>query len=160
MGFVAGPYTATFNSVTLGQLELDSLKVTFTNGQDDITGDNFGEAIQDGVYRGGNCYLDMMCLEYDSLITALAGHPYIATPGIVGTLGSLISAASMKTLVLTKLYSSGTTVSPATLTSTAAAIPRGFPLEYLMAPKLKRVPLRLQLYPYIASSVKYFYQVT
>src|SRR6516164_3904027 len=120
MSIIAGSYTISYNSVSLGVTELDSVRLSHTPEYEDILGDNFGASIQDGVYRGGNAYVDMVLLEWYKANTTLndvmsAFWPYItnttANWGQIGTIGVLATSLA-KTLLLTAVSGTPAAAAP------------------------------------------------
>jgi len=150
MTFIAGPYTMTYNSLSLGIIE-DAIRLEITPSEDGIQGDNLGDTIQDGVYRGGNCYIDIVMQEYNAAGALAAFAPWHATFGNIGQVGILKSSLA-QTLVLTAVAGTGAATNIATLTSTKAVLAPNFPVSMLLGSRLRNVPLRLQLLPYNAGS--------
>lgn len=148
MTLIAGPYTVTYNSQVLGIIE-DAWSLEITPSVDSIQGDNLGDSVQDGVYRGGNCFLDFVLQEFDAAAARLAFWPYNSIFGDVGQVGTLQSSFA-KTLVLTAV--AGTTAfteGPKTITSTDnCVLAANFPIRMLFGSRLRSVPIRFQLLPY------------
>lgn len=158
--FIAGAYLPTFDGSTLGQVE-DGISLDYSFASDEIKGDNLGDTTQDDVFRGlaGAMFLEMTLTEFNAAGVLAAFWPWSATwgridTGIVGQLGTGLA----KSLVLTKV--SGPNATPTTLTALKAVLAPGYPIRLLFAPRLRRVPLRLKLYPYTASSVNQFFTIT
>lgn len=160
MSFIAGGYTCSFDGDTVGQIE-DGIEFEWVFNGEVIKGDNLGDSMQDGVYRGGDCFCSMTLTEYDQAKLLKAIWPWspagagAANFGRVGTVGVLATSAA-RTLILTKVI--GPNASPTSITCTAngttggAILPFGFPIRLLLAPRLRRIPLRLQLLPYSSGS--------
>ena len=142
MSFIAGPYTVTYNALALGIMQ-DAPSIEITSAADEIIGDNLGDTVQDGVYRGGNCFVDLVLQEFDAAGAAGAFAPF-ADWGKVGQPGKLLSSFA-KALVFTAV--AGTTSTPATVTANKAILAPGFPVRMLYGTRLKNVPLRFQLLP-------------
>lgn len=156
MAFIAGGYTATWNALPLGQIE-DGFNLDFSLSAEDIRGDNFGDTVQDGVFRGGDMFLTATLLEYDLVNTSKVLWPWSATNfGKIdaGFIGRLMSTFA-KVLILTKV--TGPSSSPTTITCNTAVIAPRFNVNMLLAPRLKRVPIRLQFLPFVDSGNTYFY---
>lgn len=154
MSFIAGPYTLTYNAQTLGIVE-DAINMELTPVVDPIVGDNLGGSIQDGVYRGGNMYLDMVLQEYNAAGALAAFWPYADAYGKIGTPGVLLSGVA-KALVLTAV--AGTTATPATITANKAVLAPNFPVRMLFGSRLRNVPLRFQLLPFLDTAVNYWWK--
>ncbi len=67
--YVTGPDVTGGGSI--GQTEGISLE--FASIEESIRGDNYGQAIQDAVYRGANCFLDLNIIQADRS-NFLSGH--------------------------------------------------------------------------------------
>lgn len=169
MTFVAGPHTATFTppggtALALGVTQ-DGYELEYTKFWDPIRGDNMGETIQDGVIRGGDCFLSFVLNEYDSAAGAKMFWPEAIAAatdlGKVGQVGRLASSLA-GSLVLTPVAgTSAATIGPATLTAAKAILAPGFPVKFLFATRLRTVPIRLQLLPYVdGSSVTRWFETT
>lgn len=148
MSFIAGPYTVTYDSNTIGIVE-DAPSFEVTPAIDPIVGDNMGDSVQDGVYRGGNFFVDMVLQEYNQAGGKAAFWPYHATFGVIGVLGTLLSSYA-KALVFTAV--AGTTATPSTVTFTKAVLAPGFPVRTLWGTRLRNVPIRLQALPFNGGS--------
>lgn len=160
MTFVAGAYVATFSfggvpAVTLGQTE-DSYELEYSLNGDPVRGDNLGDSIQTFINRGGDCFLSTVLIDWDvALASRIFWHPS-ATFGTfdAGYIGSVASnqlgettSKSTGILTLTRVLTVAHST-PATLTANYAMLAPGFPVRTLFGPRLRRVPLRLQLLPY------------
>lgn len=152
--FMAGPFTATFNSLALGVVE-DGFELEFFAGGEPIRGDNLGDMIQDVVQRGGDVFVNFTLLEWASALAALIFWPQGTTWGKVAATytGSLATAAGAQALILSKVLTGST---PASLTASKAILAPGFPVRSLFASRLRRVPIRMQLLPYDATGVTFF----
>lgn len=168
--FVSGAYTATFNFQGAGALQLgqteDSFELEFSLNGDPIRGDNLGDTVQDVVNRGGDCFLSAVFIEWDkALATRLFWTPSATfgryDAGFIGTLAgahhnSEATPRSTGVLTLTRVLTV-THSTPQTLTANYAMLAPGFPIRTLFGPRLRRVPLRLQLLPY-PTGTPYAYQ--
>lgn len=172
--FIAGRYTGTYNSVDVGlckegyELELDT-------DLDDIgETDGWGTTVIDGIWRGGNCFLQFSSEEYKAGSLA-AFWPYggpLAGPGVLGILvdatqvtklpiGQLASNIALA-LVLTVVAGTPAAAAAAinTLTATFALLAKNFNGKLLMNSKLREVPVRLRCYPYTNTNVTKFFATT
>mgnify|MGYP003335116460 CR=1 FL=1 len=153
MGFIAGTYTVTWNSLTLGQFE-DGFEFTEpgVGDSEDIRGDYFGQgADQDAVLLGGNCFIQGIMLEAN----AAALRNLLSKDGVSGRAfvpGTLISSL-WQPLVLTR-YGDGSivTATPATRTCARTHLVRSQQITYALKNKLRRVPIRFQVFPYVSGS--------
>lgn len=146
--FVAGGYTATWNSLALGQTA-QGYRLSHSFFKRLITGDSMAEAPQDAVFRGAEMFISMNLIEYLAAGIATIMWPYGAylTMGTVGRLDVQQSLA--KQLVLTAVAGTPAAgaLAPASLTLSKTILAEGFPVELLMAPDLKEVPIRQRIYP-------------
>ncbi len=170
--FVAGRYSGTYNSSDVGickegyELELDS-------DLDDIgETDAWGTSVIDGIWRGGNCFVQFTSEEYKAGSLA-AFWPYGGAMGAAGVLGILYDATQTTKLPIGQLASSialplvltVTAGVPAvnninTLTATEALLAKNFNGKLLFNSKLREVPVRLRCYPYTASNITKFFATT
>lgn len=156
MSFIAGGYTVTLGGSTVGQIQ-DGIMLEQTLNGEPVRGDTFGDTIQDFVFRGGDVFMNMVLLEYDATSAKTAFWPWSTTwgritSGIVGKLGTAMAAA----LVLTAVAGTSAATAPATLTANKAILAPGFPVQMLFAPRLRSIPIRLQLLPYNATNDQFF----
>lgn len=154
--FVAGAYTVTLGGTTIGQVE-DGIRLRYSTSVESIRGDNYGDTVQDGVFRGLSdfMYLDMVLTEYNLALAQSAFWYWSATFGTIadGTVGKLLTALA-QALVMTKV--SGPNAVPTSLTANLAILAPGNSVELLFAPRLRRVPLSLVLLPFNSSTNKFF----
>lgn len=147
MTFIAGPYTATYNGLALGQTEAGFELEASMEGEA-IRGDQYGDLIQDAVYRLGNAFANATFIEFDAAALASLWWPHSNTPGQFGISGRLLSNMALP-LVLTKVAGSNALYN--TVTASRAIIALGFPVRFVLASNLRKVPARLALLPYTAS---------
>jgi hypothetical protein len=156
MAFIAGPYTVTYNSLALGILQ-DGIEFEFLPTGDEITGDNLGASVQDGVYRGGNLFLNFTIQEFNAAAAASAMWPWADALGKVGNIGALHTSFA-KPVVLTRV--SGTNAVYATMTFLYCAWAFDFPLRSLLASHLRNIPMRLRVFPYFNDSLNRWFTTT
>lgn len=158
--FVAGRYTATYNSKALGQTA-DGFRLSHQFLKRLITGDLGGDTPQDAVYRGREQFIQYTLLEALAAGVAEVVEPYAGTPGdplelgVIGALdvrgvddGSGGRTAVAQSLVLTVV--AGTTAEeagPASITLPLTILVENFPVEILYAPDVREVPIRQRVYP-------------
>lgn len=165
MTFIAGPHTVTYTpstvqgggaALSLGISE-DGYEIEHVAFSDLIRGDNLGEAIQDGVYRGRDAYVNAVVEEWDlegvrrAILQPYLDADAITDIGEVGLVGRLLTNLAG---VLTITPVAGTTAAAANgvFTANKAIIAPGFPIRYLLATRLRRVPIRFLLLPYVDGS--------
>jgi hypothetical protein len=162
MTFIAGPYTATYQpalggstGLTLGITE-DGFEIETVPYADLIRGDNLGESIQDGVYRGKDVYISMVLEEWDLDGVQRLMQPYtdrdsITDVGEITQVGRLLTAMA-GILILTPVAGTGAATSAGILTASKAIIAPGFPLRQLLATRHRKIPIRMLLLPYVEGS--------
>lgn len=155
--FIAGPYTATYNGKALGQ-SADGWRLSHQFFKRIITGDLAGDSPQDAIYRGREQMLSGRLIEatqagIPDLIDPYAGT--VGTPwthGVTGLLdirgaGGGTPVSRCKPLVLTALTgTSAYTDTQKTITLPLSILAEGFPIEILLAPDLREVPIRMRIY--------------
>lgn len=156
MSFISGAYTLTYGGSTLGQLE-DGIVHSQVPSGEEIKGDNAGDTLQDGVYRGVNVFISFTLIEYNASAVQALIWPWSATHGTLGTIGRLLTgvktvgtpggAGGTGTLVATAVAGTPAAATPATRTYHHAMIPFGQSTDYLLAPRLRRLPIRLVCTP-------------
>lgn len=155
MSFIAGKYHvkygATGSEVYMGQT--DGLNLTYSFSEAAIRGDNFGDSWQDGVYRGGNCFVNLNLMKYTAPSILTTFWPMSATFGQSGVIGRLGSALA-KSLVLEAALGTPahTATAPRIMTAKYAVLTPGVPVELDLSPRLRTIPLQLQLLPYAVGS--------
>lgn len=155
--FIAGPYTNTYNSVSIGiaregwRLQFQALKRLI-----DQT-DAYGRAIVDAVYQGMNCTLTLQAVEYAAKVTTPA-WPYGAL-GVLGQVGRLDSDLAVA-IVLTAVAGTPAATAPATFTANKAIISENNNSGWLFGPENRETPIAFRLYPSVVSTVTRFWQET
>lgn len=144
MTFIAGTYSAVYNSQSLGIIE-DGFTIDWVSRAEDINTDVGGDEPVDGVYRGLGLLVSFTLSEWDATGAAGAFWPWSATLGEVGELGRLLSSLA-KALVLTKCGSSANQV-PSTITFEKAILAPGFNVSTLWANKHRKIPLQMRSLP-------------
>jgi len=156
--FIAGGYTATYNAKRLGQTA-DGWRLSHQFFKRLITGDSGAQTPQDAVYQGKEQRINGRLIEADEAgITDLI-DPYadtIGTPWTLGKVGlmdvrgqgggSIVVRA--KSLILTAITGTASaTDMQATITLPLSILIEGFPVEVLLAPDLREVPVSMRVYP-------------
>lgn len=162
--FIAGQYTATYNAKTLGQ-SAEGWRLSFEVFKRIVTGDLGAETPQDAVYQGQAYFAAFRLIEPASAGVADLLGPYastVGTPWDLGKIGLLdvqgagtaTPVSRCKPLVLTAV--SGTSAyndAQQTITCPLAILAEGFPVEVLLAPDLREVPIRMRIYPNMATGL-------
>lgn len=153
MSFIAGRYTATWNSLALGQTA-EGFRLSHQFFKRLITGDAFAQAPQDAVYQGAEVTSQCRLIEYDAAAVQTLSWPYNATKWVNGTVGRTdVGSSLVKSLVLTAVSGTPAAATPATWTSLLSILQEGFPVELLFAPDLREVPIRMRHYPNSSTGV-------
>jgi hypothetical protein len=155
--FVAGRYSGTYNAVDVGitrdgyNLEQES------SGEVLDETDAYGGSVIEAVYRGGSCFLSFTAKAYKAGSTtpfwpwgALGVMSTAAAP--IGRLATDVASA----MVLTATAATPAATAPATLTATKAILASNGSASLLFNSKVREVPVRLQLYPYVSTNVVWF----
>lgn len=172
--FIAGRYSGTYATVDVG-ITKEGYELTLDTEMEDIgETDAWGQSVIDGVWRGGNAFLQFVSTAYKAGSIA-AFWPYGGQIGAAGVLGILVddsiaapnklpiaSLASdiAKALVLTAAAGTPAAATPATLTASKALLAKNNNGRLLFNSKLREVPVRLRIYPYTANSVTKFFSTT
>lgn len=147
MSFIAGGYTATWNTAALGQAAA-GYRLSHEVFRRLVRGDTYAESPQDGIYRGAEVSLAFTMIEYDAAGLQAIKWPYSASKWTLGTVGRTDVGGSLaKSLVLTAIAGTPAATVPATLTLTLSILHENFPVEVLFAPDLREIPLRMRVYP-------------
>jgi hypothetical protein len=159
--FIAGRYSQTYNAVDTGITEEG-----YTLSQDSAAHlinntDAYGDSIIDWVYRGGNVTLQFESKAYKAgSMTpfwpwgAMGVMSTAAAP--IGRLASDVASA----MVLTSTAATPAVTSPATLTASKSILAPNSPANLLFNSKVRNVPIRLQLLPYLSSSTYIWFATT
>ena len=115
----------------------------------------------DQIYRGGDVTMDFTCIEYKAgpLKAAtlfgdamgVTGAQYLEMP-----IRGRIATALASILILTSTTGTPAVSSPATLTANNAMIHEGFDVNWMYNSKLRTVPIKFRLLPYLDTQIKYF----
>jgi hypothetical protein len=152
--FTAGKYDGTLAAGALGQTA-DGLRIQHEVSKQLIIGDNFGDGVQDAVYRGMNMFAGFTLLEFEAAKAQAAFWPYSTTWLDMGVIGRLDvatgsnQAAVAAALIFTALANTPAALdgTPASFTFPAAILRENFPVEILFGPVAREVPLSMRLYP-------------
>lgn len=156
--FVAGAYTATYNAKALGQTA-DGYRLSHEVFKRIITGDLGAQTPQDAVYQGQAMFLAGRLIEADKAGILDLVYPYsgtVGTPWELGVIGLLdvrgagggTPVSRCKSLVLTALTGTSAYADmQITMTMPLSILAENFPVEVLLAPDLREVPIRMRIYP-------------
>ncbi len=144
--WAAGPYTATWDTNDLGDVEGGWIYQRQASGVI-IRADRYGETPIDGIYRGGQFLLITIIKEWTAATRSML-WPFSPTDeGLVGATGRSFVDMS-KQLVLTAVTGSlAATNGPATRTIPRAIFAPEFNQSVLMGNDQRDVPIALQIFP-------------
>lgn len=150
--FVAGAYLHTFNGVSTGLSE-DGYDLDQQVEQEEITGDYYGRSVIETVAQGGNIFLQFNSLAYKAgSVNALYPFATLGEMGTPGLFGSDIAKAS----VMSGTSGTSAASSVASLTASKSIVAPGHNAQLKFQSKLKKVPIRLRLLPYITNVVRWY----
>lgn len=162
--FIAGTYTATYNAKALGQTA-DGIRLSHEVFKRIVTGDLGADTPQDAVYRGQAYFMSARLIEAMKAGIADLVYPYSATVGTPWALGQIglldVRGAGggsptprARPLVLTAVTgTSAHTDGQVTMTMPLSILAEGFPVDVLFAPDLREVPIRMRIYPNMATGL-------
>ncbi len=155
---VAGPYTSTYASASLGVME-EGYELEWTIHKDMVDKtDQYGMAAIEGFYLGMNVFVSGIAKETKASVAALVS-PY-NTMGVTGSMDlgiiGVADSATAATLVLSAIAGTPAAAAPASLTAAGAIMAENASVKQNFGPWHRKTPYRLRLYPYLSSSVKYF----
>jgi len=148
---ISGPYHGSWGGEYVGVTE-DGFELEHTFFSEPIRGDNMGDSIQDEVHRGADMAVSMTLIEWGKAMATegnVAGADIqwpLAAPGVVGVIGDVVSD-QFGVLVLTAMANTPAAAAPATITFGITRVANNFPIRQLYASRLRRMPLRMQIYP-------------
>ena len=159
-GFIAGRMTAFYGGNTIGQVS-DGFTIEHTPRKRLITGDVMGpDTPQDAVFRGHDVFIEFNLMEYDAAGVAAAIWPYgtLGTATDIGRMDIAGAGTLATTLILTDLGVANVPAEnkPHTITADLAILAPGFPVQLLLAPDLREIPIRMQLYPNTTGTGQFF----
>lgn len=155
MSFIAGHFTASFNSSSIGGTR-EGFRIITTMHHQPVISDAAGEMQVDGVQQGADVIVECDYIDYDSMSAAL----FTQTGGQGTTesnVGKLFAATSglAKSLVLTSVAGTPAAGDTGSITFTFAhAIPAD-DIEVLLASKLRQGRMRFRCFPDPTTGVTY-----
>lgn len=145
MSFIAGQYTVTLGSSTVGQLQA-GITLEHTVFKEPITGDNHAKARQDAVYQGEDMTVSYVLLEYNALAARAAFWPY-GTTYLTGGIRGRLDSGLVAQLVATAIAGTPAAATPASFTLPRCILSAGFPTKILFIPGLRTIPVQQDIYP-------------
>ena len=142
--FIAGRYSATYNSVDLGIMS-DGYEIQVDPKEQVINrSDAFGDMMIESIFRGADWFCQYEAMEYKA--GPISAYFPFAAPGAVGVIGRLGSAIA-QSVVLTATAGTPAAAAPATLTAALAKLAPNSSPRWKMDSMLRLLPTRLQFYP-------------
>jgi hypothetical protein len=148
--FVAGAYTATWNSTSIGGTE-NGFEKRETFLHEPIHADSFGRAHVDGVQEGSDVLITLESIEYDLVQAAVYAQTGSAGAGNANV-GKLLSSLA-KQLVLTPVTGTTATTAGKTWTFPLAIIVDD--VNMLLSRRLRKGPLTFRCFPNYSSGTAY-----
>ena len=144
---IAGAYTATWNSNSLGISE-QGYKLSQDVKEELINRtDQYAQTTLDSIFQGVDWFAEWTFMEYSAAGLAGAISPH-ASLGQLGTIGRSAITSLVKTLVFTSTSGTPAASAPATLTGNCTKLAGGQSVNFSLDSSLRKVPIRMQLYPY------------
>lgn len=154
MAATSGPYTWVFNGNTLGVAN-DAPRYRLIHHVEPVVGDNLGDTIQDGVYRGHDCYIDIILNEFDLLGARQAFWPWASEFGEIDNVGCRMLTYA-KRLEATAIDVTCTT--PTYMRFDKAILAPGYEMALLYGSRLRNVPLSLLCLPFLEGGKWYVFR--
>lgn len=151
--FVAGAYSSTWNGTATGLTE-DGYKLDQNIEQEEIRGDYYGQSIIEAVTLGANVAIDFTCLAFKAGSYA-PFYPF-ATLGEMGTPGLLMTDIAKQLVLAVTTGTPAASALGASLTGSKSAIAQGHNSQIAFQSRLRRLPLRLRLFPYVSGVTRWY----
>lgn len=165
--FVAGRYSATYDppggtaATDMGTMS-DGYEISARVAKELIgETDQYGQMVVDAIYRGiADVFIQGTAIEWKTGVL-LAATPYQAMaatgstyfgPGTIARLDTDVCGV----IILTATSSTPAASSPATMTATYSILAENFDVRWALTSKLRKMPLRFRVYPYLDTAIKFF----
>lgn len=148
--FIGGPYTLVHGStpVSVGLLQ-DGIRISTDFAMAPFSGDQYGDSVLGAFYRGGNTYINFGGLEYTAMLPAVF-QSSVGVPGRMGLVGRELESQVSQPVVASAVSGTPAATSPATVTSSKAAMMGR--ADWEMASRLRTLSVQMQCFPYVVSS--------
>jgi len=161
--FIAGRMSAAYNSVDVGMTRQGhEIEVQLKADLIDET-DLYGLTMVDAVMRGGDAFYNAVFREYKAGPISILTRPFGGTLGLLtnaaNPIGTLLSDKA-QALVLTATAGTPAALTPATLTASKAILAENYPVKIVHDSRLKELPIRMRLFPYVSGSDTIFFSTT
>lgn len=124
-----------------------------------IQADRFGDMQIDGVFRGGDVFLQMIFKEWTAAVKA-ALWPFDSDFGDIGSMGKLLTDLAAPLVMTVESGSPAATTGFSTVTAALAILAPENDVEIIFGNEQRDVPVMLQLFPYLVSTGRYAHFVT
>lgn len=165
--FVAGPYTGAYTRATGGNpfpigLTETGYTIEHTVMKEMVAKtDAYGDSPIDGIYTGMSVTISIMMIEwlrsafemifYSNLLPTTAVPPYPVTASGAQNLNiglpGLLDTNMMGSLTLTAIAGTPAAAAPATHTFFRCGVSENSGVQFVYAPTLRKLPIRLRAYP-------------
>ena len=150
----SGPYSATYNEVSIGQSK-DGFTINKTYHQQDVKTDEFGEGIVDQLQYGEDMTVTLTWVEYAKILPAIVEQEQSGNEGCIeGEVGkSLFSKA--KALVLTPIGTGGGAAAARNNNNDIYTFDKAIvvdDVDILLSSKLREGPITFRIYPDTSSA--------
>lgn len=150
--FSPGSYTVSYGGNDLGLVQRPSILRRTPHGQP-ITVDLYGDAVVDGIYRGGRCFVVCQFAEWSANLRS-AIWPFSATHGADGLSGRLWSDIAAA-LVLTPVANTpAATLGNNTFTASKSIVASQNNVDYVLGNVERNIPVMFECLLYDSSGVK------
>lgn len=153
--FVAGAYIPTYDSVSVGLVESGYNLLQAVKGEA-VRGDYYGESMLDGVFRGADVSLEYVSIAYKA--GSIAAMWPFGTLGEHPTPGQLLSDLASQTVLTATTGTPAETSGPASITASRSIIPPDHQSRMNLSAMLRKMPVRLQLLPYVSGVTRWYIQ--
>lgn len=144
MSFIAGAYTATMESDSVGQIQ-DGIGISHRYTTEDIIGDNYANTVQDAVFLGvPEMRGRFVLMEYNAVgavntFWSMNSAAFLTQP----TVGTLMLATATEFL-MSAVAGTPAANTPATLRFPKSHLAPDYPVEILFSPRLRTIPIELR----------------
>lgn len=152
--FIAGAYTGTMAASALG-ITKTGYKLSWESKAEMLEeSDVYGMMVMDFLALGTNWYCQTEFLEANGAAPIASAYPWgsMGVQGIIARLATDVAGA----LVLTATASTPAASSPASLTASKAILTPGFQPELLYSSRLRTLPCKFSLLPYVSTGLRNF----
>jgi len=148
--FAPGYYAMTYDGTDCGLVEGVRRLRRRAKGQP-IVADKFGDTTLDGIYRGGDVFLQVTFKEWIAKVREII-WPYDSDFGDIGQCGRLWSDLAKAIVLTAQSGSPAATAGPATITFNLALAAEENDIEIVLGNEQRDIPVLFRCLPYTISS--------